>query len=310
MVTIKRMQSTDALSVFVNTVDLGSFAAAGLAHGITASAAARIVTRLEAQLGAKLLARSTRRLVLTQEGEAYLPHARAALAAVAAGQDEMAASQGRVQGLIRVNSGTAFARYRLARLLPQFHARYPAVQLDLTVTDRRIDPEAEQIDVTIRGGPLTDSGLILKPLATVRRVMAASPAYLARCGTPRAPLDLLQHNCLLLKGFARLAQWPMLQDGRRLPVPVSGSVRADNADLLLDLAVAGMGIVWLGDFLGEQALATGQLVPVLAGQYDDDPQPLSALILPGRQHVARVRAFVDFLAEALGPAAAARAPVR
>lgn len=304
------MQTTDSLVVFVNTVDLGSFAAAGLAGGMTASAAARIVTRLEAQLGAKLLARSTRRLVLTQEGEAYLPHARAALAAVAAGQAEMAASQGRVQGLIRVNTGTAFARYRLARLLPQFHARYPGVTLDLTVTDRRIDPEAGQIDVTIRVGPLADSGLILKPLGTVRRVIAASPAYLARCGTPRAPLDLLQHNCLLLKGFARLAQWPMMQDGRHLPVPVSGTVRADNADLLLDLAVAGMGIVWLGDFLGEQAMATGQLVPVLAGQYDDDPQPLSALILPGRQHVARVRAFVDFLAESLGSGAAAKAPGR
>ncbi len=293
------MQSTDVLTVFVNTVDLGSFAAAGLAGGITASAAARIVTRLEAQLGVRLLARTTRRLVLTQEGEAYLPHARAALAALAAGAAEVAARQGRVQGLIRVNTGTAFARYRLARLLPGFHARYPGVELDLTVTDRRIDPEAGQIDVTVRVGPLADSALVLKPLGTVRRVMAASPVYLARRGTPRVPLDLLQHNCLLLKGFERLAQWPMVQDGRRLPVPVSGSVRADNADLLLDLAVAGMGIVWLGDFLGEQALAAGQLVPVLAGQYDDDPQPLSALILPGRQHVARVRAFVDFLAETL-----------
>ncbi|MGE0330513.1 MAG: LysR family transcriptional regulator [Ramlibacter sp.] len=298
------MHTTDPLALFVQTVDCGSFVAAGLAAGITASAAARIVSRLESQLGVKLLARSTRRLVLTQEGEAYLPHARAALAALAAGQDELAASQGRVQGLVRVNTGTAFARHRLARLLPAFHARYPGVQLDLTVTDRRIDPEAQQFDVTIRVGPLADSGLILKPLGTVRRIMAASPAYLARRGMPRTPLDLLQHDCLLLKGFARLAQWPMLQEGRRVLVPVAGSVRADSADVLLDLAVAGMGIVWLGDFLGEQALANGQLVPVLAGQYDDDPQPLSALILPGRQQVARVRAFVDFLAEALGSAKA------
>lgn len=304
------MHTTDPLAVFVQTVDRGSFAAAGLAAGITASAAARIVSRLESQLGVKLLARSTRRLVLTQEGEAYLPHARTALAALAAGQDELAASQGRVQGLVRVNTGTAFARHRLARLLPAFHARYPGVQLDLTVTDRRIDPEAGQIDVTIRVGPLADSGLILKPLGTVRRIMAASPAYLARRGTPRTPLDLLQHDCLLLKGFARLAQWPMLQDGRRVLVPVAGSVRADSADVLLDLAVAGMGIVWLGDFLGEQAIATGQLVPLLAGQHDDDPQPLSALILPGRQQVARVRAFVDFLAEALGPRTTATAPGR
>ncbi len=304
------MQTEDVLTVFVNTVDLGTFAAAGLAGGITASAAARIVTRLETQLGVKLLARSTRRLVLTQEGEAYLPHARAALAAMAAGQAELAASRGRVQGLLRVNTGTAFARYRLAQLLPGFHARYPGVTLELGVTDQRIDPEAAQIDVTIRVGPLDDSGLILKPLGTVRRVMAASPAYLARCGTPRTPLDLLQHNCLLLKGFARLAQWPLRQDGRHLPVPVSGTVRADSANLLLDLAVAGMGIVWLGDFLGEQALASGELVPVLAGQYDDDPQPLSALILPGRQHVARVRAFVDYLAESLVSPSPATAPGR
>lgn len=293
------MQPTDAIAIFVKTVDLGSFAAAGLASGLTASASARIVTRLEAHLGTRLLHRTTRRLVLTQDGESYLPHARAALAAVAAGEAEMAASRGQLKGLIRVNTGTAFAKHRLARLLPAFHAQYPEVTLDLSVSDQRIDPEAAQVDVTIRVGPLADSGLILKPLGTVRRVIVASPDYLARCGVPQVPADLLRHNCLLHSGQARLAQWPLLQDGRRVLLPVTGAMRSDSADLLHDLAVAGVGIVRLGDFLGEQALADGRLVSLLDAHHDDDPTPISALVLPGRQHVARVRALLDFLETAM-----------
>lgn len=300
------MPPTDPIAIFVKTVDLGTFAAAGLACGLTASATARIVTRLEAHLGAKLLHRSTRRLVLTQDGESYLPHARAALAAMASGEAEMAASRGQLKGLIRVNTGSAFARHRLTRLLPAFHAQYPDVTLDLTVSDHRMDPEATQTDVTVRVGPLQDSGLILKPLGTVRRVIVASPGYLARCGVPRVPTDLLRHNCLLHSGQARLAQWPMVQDGRRVLLPVTGAMRSDSADLLHDLAVAGVGIVRLGDFLGEQALADGRLVPLLAAHHDDDPTPISALVLPGRQNVARVRAFLTLLEGAMNATAPGR----
>jgi DNA-binding transcriptional LysR family regulator len=173
--------------------------------------------------------------------------------------------------------------------------RFPEITVDLSVSDYRIDPIADQVDVTIRVGPLGDSGLIAVRLGEVRRVIAGSPRYLERRGVPAQAADLAAHNCLQLSGFARLAQWPMLEQGKRVMIPVSGSIRSDSADFLLDLALAGAGLVRFGDFLGEAALKDGRLVPVLSHCHDPDPQPITALILPGRQNIRAVRAFVDFL---------------
>lgn len=283
------------LAVFVRTVDLGSFASVGAETGLTASGVSRIVTRLERRLGARLLHRTTRRLVLTQEGETFLVHARSILASIAAAEADVASVHGRPQGAIRVNSGTAFARHRLARLLPQFMERYPEITVDVSVSDRRIDPITDQIDVTIRVGPLADSDLIAVRLGEVRRIIAGSLRYLERHGVPEQATDLMRHNCLQLSGFSRLAQWPFFEAGKRIMVPVGGAIRSDSADFLLDLAVAGAGLVRLGDFLGEAALRDGKLVPLLSHCHDPDPQPITALILPGRQAIPRVRAFVDFL---------------
>ena len=289
------MHPMSDLAVFVRTVDLGSFAAVGTEVELTASGVSRIVTRLERRIGAKLLHRTTRRLVLTQEGETFLVHARSILAAVEAAEADVASVHGRPRGHLRINSGTAFARHRLARLLPQFMDQFPEMTVDLSVSDHRIDPIADQVDVTIRVGPLGDSELIAVRLGEVRRVIAGSPRYLERHGVPAQAADLARHNCLQLSGFSRLAQWPMFEQGKRVMVPVKGSIRSDSADFLLDLALAGAGLVRFGDFLGEDAVKDGRLVPVLSHCHDPDPQPITALILPGRQNIPRVRAFVDFL---------------
>ena len=289
------MHPTSDIAYFVRTVDLGTFAAVGAEAGLTASAVSRIVSKLEVRLGAKLLHRTTRRLVLTQEGETFLVHARGILSAVEAAETAVASTHGRPRGHIRLNTGSAFAKYRLARLLPRFVAQYPDITIDLSVSDRRIDPIADQIDVTVRVGPLSDSELIAVRLGEVRRVIAASPAYVKKRSRPRGPTDLMQHNCLLLSGFSRLAQWPMFEAGSRILVPVRGNVTCDSAEVLLDLALSGVGIVRLGDFLGEAALADGRLVPLLKDCHDDDPQPISALLLPGRQSIPRVRVLIDFL---------------
>jgi DNA-binding transcriptional LysR family regulator len=289
------MHQLSDLAVFVRTIDLGTFAAVGAESGLTASGVSRILTRLERRLGAKLLHRTTRRLVLTQEGETFLVHARGILAAVEAAEADVASTHGRPRGHIRINSGTAFARHRLARLLPQFMNQYPEITVDLSVSDHRIDPITDQIDVTIRVGPLADSSLIAVRFGEVGRIIAASPRYLERHGIPKQAADLARHNCLQLSGFSRLAQWPMFDAGKRVMIPVQGSIRSDSADFLLDLAVAGVGLVRLGDFLGEAALSDGKLVPLLTHCHDPDPQAITALILPGRQAIPRVRAFVDFL---------------
>ena len=286
---------TSDLAVFVRTVDLGSFAAVGLELELTASGVSRIVSRLERHLGTRLLHRTTRRLVLTQEGETFLVHARRILSAIEVAEADVASVHGRPRGHLRINSGTAFARHRLARLLPQFMEQFPDITVDLSVSDHRIDPIADQIDVTIRVGPLADSELIAVRLGEVRRVIAGSPRYLERRGVPSRPADLAQHICLQLTGFSRLAQWPMFEQGKRVMVPIKGSIRSDSADFLLDLALESAGLVRFGDFLGEAAVRDGRLVPVLLHCHDSDPQPITALVLPGRQDIPRVRAFVEFL---------------
>ena len=283
------------IECFVRTADLGSFAAVGDEVGLTPSGVSRIVSRLEHRLGVKLIHRTTRRLALTPEGETFLAHARGILSAVEVAHAAVASTHGRARGHIRLNSGTAFAKHRLTRLLPDFIAQYPDITIDLSVSDQRIDPITERVDVTIRVGPLADSELIAVRLGEVRRVIAASPRYLAVHGAPHKPADLLRHNCLLLSGFSRLSQWPLFENGKRVLVAAKGNVTSDSAELLLDLALAGIGILRLGDFLGESALAQGQLVPLLADCHDDDPQPITALLLPDRQSIPRVRALVDFL---------------
>jgi DNA-binding transcriptional LysR family regulator len=289
------MHPTSDIAYFVRTVDLGTFAAVGAEAGLTGSAVSRIVSRLEVRLGAKLLHRTTRRLVLTQEGETFLVHGRGILRAVEAAETAVASTHGRPRGHIRLNTGSALAKHRLARLLPAFVAQYPDITIDLSVTDRRIDPIADQIDVTVRVGPLSDTELVAVRLGEVRRIIAASPAYLNERGVPRSAADLMRHNCLLLSGFSRLSQWPMFEAGSPILFPVRGNITCDSAEVLLDLALSGVGIVRLGDFLGEAALADGRLVPVLADCHDDDPQPITALLLPGRQSIPRVRVLIDYL---------------
>jgi DNA-binding transcriptional LysR family regulator len=285
------------IAVFVRLADLGTFAAVAAELGITGSGASRIVTRLERRLGAKLLQRSTRRLILTQEGERFLQYARPILMAIEEAHAAVASSAGKPSGIVRVNSGTAFAKHRLVPLIPAFLKAFPDIRIELTVSDRRIDPIAEQIDITVRVGPLADSELVAVNVGEVRRTLVASPKYLRANGRPRQPSDLLKHNCLLLAGHPRLAEWPMLENGRMVTVPVKGNVRCDSAEVQLDLAIAGAGIARVGDFLGEPAIADGRLVPLLDECHFSDPQPITALVLPARRNLPRVRAVFDGLVQ-------------
>jgi DNA-binding transcriptional LysR family regulator len=185
----------------------------GRTNGIGVLLQSKIVSRLEDRLGVKLLQRTTRRLVLSQEGETYSIRGREILAAIEAAVAEVTAGRGQPRGHIRINTGTAFAKHRLAPLLPEFQKRYPDITVEISVIDRRVDVVAEQIDVAIRVGPLHDTSLVSHRLGEVRRIIAASPAYLRRHGRPRHARDLLSHNCLHLRGFSRLAGWPMYVDG-------------------------------------------------------------------------------------------------
>lgn len=292
------------VTAFVRVHEAGSFAAAAANDGgHTASGISRMVSRLEDALGVRLMHRTTRRLALTPEGERFLGHARNVLATLEEAQADLSASSGKLAGTVRVNCGSAFANHRLAPSLPTFLAAHPKVHVEIAVTDRRIDLLDEQADIAVRVGKLEDSDLTGVSLGTVRRVIAASPDYLARRGVPTIPRDLLDHDCLLLSGFPRQARWPMIEDHRKATVMVQGPVVADTAETLLRLAEAGAGIVRLGDFLGTAALAAGRLVPILEDVHDDDPSPITALLPPGRIALPRVRAFVSFMQANTGIAA-------
>lgn len=281
--------------IFVRVVERGSFAAVATEKGYTASGVSRMISRLEDSLGTKLLFRSTRNLSLTPEGEAFLLHAQRILEAIELAGSELSNATGSPRGHIRINCGTAFANHKLAPMLPEFTKNYPNVSLDVAVTDQRVDPVSSQADVTIRVGDLADSGLVAIPLGHVARVIAASPDYISKHGMPREASDLLNHNCLLLRGFPNQASWPFVENEKHIKVAVSGTITSDSAETLLRAAVAGAGIIRLGDFLGAEALASGQLCSILTDTHIRSEQPINALVQPGRQSLPRVRALLDFL---------------
>lgn len=283
------------IAIFVRVAEAGSFTTIAEEEGVTASGVSRMITRLETRLGARLLHRSTRRLVLTQEGETFLPHALDLVDRFEAAEAALSTRHGRARGHIRINTSGAISRLKLAPLLARFLTEHPEITTELTVSDRRIDPVAEQIDVTIRVGRVEDAELIGVKLGVVQRVIAAAPSYLERCGAPERPDDLRRHNCLVLRGSQKSAHWPMIEDGKRVEVPVSGSMRADSAEALLEMALNGFGVVRFGDFLGAEALAAGRLRPLLTSHHDPDPQPITALVAPSRLALPRIRLLLEAL---------------
>ena len=300
------MGASEEMTAFVRTVDKGSFADAAADLGLSPSALSKLVSRLEDRVGVRLLTRTTRRLVLTPEGTAFLSRARDILAMIEAAESEAATSRRQPKGLVRVNTGTAFARHRLAPLLPAFMAAYPEITIDLTVTDRRIDPVAEQVDVVFRVGELGDSNLIARKIMDGKRTICAAPSYLAAHGTPAMPGDLLNHNCLIVHGLARLTIWTFQAGDGVNRLEVGGNFTCDSADLLLDLALDGHGIVRLSSFVVEKAISDGRLVELFADVHASEPVPVWALIIPGRHRAPRIQAFVDYVANAM----AVKAPSR
>ena len=289
--------TTDPMRVFVAAIDHGGFTAAADSLEITPSGVSKIIGRLEDRLGVRLLNRTTRRIDLTPEGETYLSSARFILAEI----DEMEAAVGqsstRPKGLLRVNTGTAFAVHALMPALPVFLAKYPEINLSVDVTDRRVDVLAERADVAIRTGPLGDGSLMSQKIADIGRVIVAAPTYLERFGVPTDPEQLANHSCLLISDRPSLANWPFLVDGHPFSMEVSGRVAVGSADALMRLAVAGGGIARLGDVVVADAIRSGTLVPLFQDVHVVEPAPISAVYPAGRHRAPKVRVFIEFLVE-------------
>ncbi len=288
---------SDEMFVFVRIVELQGFSAAGRDLGLTPSALSKAVSRLEARLGVRLLNRTTRALTLTAEGETYFARSQRILADIRDAEAEVVRSTGRPRGLLRINAGAAFGQHQLPRALPAFLERYPDIQIELSVTDRMVDLVKETTDLALRTGSLPDSSLVARKICDLHRVICASPAYIARHGIPLTPDDLLNHNCISIKTSAKLNEWSFHAAKGRRVIAVAGNIVANNAETVLQLGLAGAGIIRLGDNIVGEHLRQGDLIPLLADSHRDEPLPLHAVYPHGRHRLPKVAAFLDFLVE-------------
>lgn len=287
-----------SLEIFTVVAAEGSFSAAGRLLRLTPSAVSRAIDRIEARLGVRLLLRTTRSLALTTEGQAYLSAARRIVADLDDAEQAIA-DQGAPRGRLRVSAALSHGRLCVVPLLGEFARRYPHILVDINLTDALVDVAGGQADVAVRFGPLSDSGLTARKLGETRRVIVASPDYLARHGMPRTPTDLQDHNCLNFN-FRRVEPvWPFREDGVEYSLSVKGNIEANNGETLGQLAAAGVGISRVGFFSVADELATGRLVPILEQYNPGDIEVIHAVFVGGSGLPARVRVFVDFLAEQL-----------
>ncbi len=287
-----------SLEIFAAVMREGSFSAAGRVLDLTPSAVSRAVDRIEERLGVRLLLRSTRALTPTAEGQAYLQAARRILADL--GDAEQAISdQGAPRGRLRVSAALAHGRLCVVPLLGAFNRRYPEILVDIALSDTTVDIAAGQADVAIRFGPLADSTLTARKLGETRRVIVASPDYLARFGTPQVPEDLYRHNCLNFSFRRAEPVWPFRRDGEEFSLTVKGSIEANNGETLGQLAALGIGIARVGASSFASELSSGRLVPILEAFNPGDVEVIHAVFVGGSNTPARVRAFVDFLAASL-----------
>ncbi|HEY0315562.1 MAG TPA: LysR substrate-binding domain-containing protein [Sphingomonas sp.] len=284
-----------SLEIFSAVVDAGSFSAAGRLLDLTPSAVSRTIDRIEVRLGVRLLLRSTRTLALTAEGQAYLQAARRILSDLDDAEQQIA-DQGAPRGRLRVTAALSHGRLCVVPLLDRFAGLYPHILVDIALSDALVDVVGGQADVAIRFGPLVDSALTARKIGETRRVIVASPDYLARRGTPRVPEDLHGHNCLNFNFRRAEPTWPFRRDGQEFALSVRGNMEANNGETLGQLAALGVGVTRVGAFSVAGDIVDGRLVPLLEEFNPGDVEPIHAVFVGGANVPARVRAFVDFLA--------------
>jgi DNA-binding transcriptional LysR family regulator len=285
---------------FAAVVETGSLARAAERIGVSKSLVSRRVARLEAHLGARLLTRSASGAVPTEAGRIYFVRVGEAMAGLEAAREAVTESVSHVAGMIRLAAPQSFGTRYLAPALAEFLAAHPRVELDAVFDDRRVDLVGEGFDLAVRIGNLPDSSLIARWLAPVRRVVIASPEYIAREGEPARPRDLAGHALLLYANVPIFEQWRFSVDGRDESVRGRARLRANSGELQLAAVEAGLGVAILPTFIAGEAIGRGSVRVILA-EWPLAVGGLHAVMPPGRGASARVRALVDFLAGRFGP---------
>lgn len=292
------MDKLRAIATFVRIVERGSLTAAAAAQNLSSPAVVRQLAGLERALDVRLLNRTTRRVALTDEGRDYFERCKRILAELEEADAAAGKRRASVGGELRVTAPVLFGRMHVAPLAAEIARRHPELAIDLFLVDRVVSLLDEGLDVGVRIDELADSSLVALPVGEVRRVICASPTYLERAGTPRAPEELRSHACLRFAGLGSTREWTFRAGARRVRIPVRGPLSANHADVLIDACDEGLGI---GNFLSYQVaplVASGRLVLLLE---DHLPAPVSvSIVYPhARLLPARTRLFIDWLRERL-----------
>jgi DNA-binding transcriptional LysR family regulator len=295
------MDRLDELQVFLAIVEGGSLAAAARKLRRSPPAVTRILNSLEERVGARLLERSTRSLTATEAGSRLSVQARAVLADYESAIAEQGGAQ--VRGMLKITAPVAFGRRHVAPLVVRFLQLHPAIRAELILADHNVDLIENGIDAALRIGSLPDSSMVARRLGEVRRLTVASPAYLARCGTPRTPADLAGHDTILSTTTGALPEWRFWvngangANGREVAVRLTPRLQLDDVEALVNTARDGFGIARPLSYQVALELASGALVRLLQ-PYEPAPLPVH-LVMPSARYVPpRLRAFVDFTVEA------------
>ncbi|MFT5539581.1 MAG: DNA-binding transcriptional LysR family regulator [Alphaproteobacteria bacterium] len=290
------MDKLAAMEIFTQVVDAGSFSEAARWMGQSRSAVSKHIAELEADLGVQLLFRTTRRMTPSEAGLAYVERCRTILAEIEETERAVSAADQQPRGLLRVNSPMSFGILHLGPAIADFMKAHPALQVQMTLDDRFVDPIAEGFDVTIRIADLKDTSLIARRLIAMRIAICAAPDYLKAHGTPQTPEDLRRHTCLHYGNLSTGLQWVLNGPDGAHRVPIQARLCTNNGQVLRDGALAGLGICALPTFIVGRELQAGLLVPILPG-YGFGESAVYALYAPSRYLAAKVRVFIGFLVD-------------
>lgn len=287
--------SLDRMRSFVRVAERGSLSAVARELGIGQSSVSRHVQELEDALGVALFARTTRRVALTEEGARYYAHCLQILRLVERAHEEMQATAEAPAGVVRLSCTAAFGTRQLSPLIFAFQDRHPDIDIDLSLTDERINLVQEGVDLALRLGPLSDSSTKLRSLGNSRRLLVAAPSYLARYGRPRTPADLAGHQGIRMTNIAGSDRLVLSgPGGQRFEVPFGGRFRVDHGLAAREALAAGRGLGPAHRWLVDDLLADGRLESIMP-DYAVASVPLSLLIRPERASIARVRLLIDYL---------------
>lgn len=292
------MDRFDAMTAFARVVETGSFTKAAETLQMNKTSVTQLVQQLEGRLRVKLLNRTTRKVNVTADGAAYYERVVRLLADMDDAETSLSSAAATPRGRLRVDVPTPLASLILIPALPSFYAQYPDIQLDMGVSDRKVDLIDESVDCVIRGGELTDQSLIARHVGDLQLGVYAAPGYLERAGTPASPhaLEGTQH-CVVSYGWARTGKasaYAMHRDGERVQVQCRYVLAVDDGNAYLAAGLAGLGVLWLPDYMAKAHVARGELVPLFE-DWQLAPMPLYVAFPPNRHVSRKLRVFVDWI---------------